>query len=50
MLDDQLLKLITTTGEILDLEDSVIEKDYFVTQVIHIKNLLKKWCMTISLH
>lgn len=35
MLDDQLLELITATSELLDLEDSVIEKDYFVTQVIH---------------
>jgi predicted nucleotidyltransferase component of viral defense system len=35
MLDNQLLELITATSEQLDLEDSVIEKDYFVTQVIH---------------
>lgn len=35
MLDDQLLRLITSTSEILELEDSVIEKDYYVTQMIH---------------
>ncbi len=36
MLDNQLLELITVTSEFLDLEDSVIEKDYFVTQVINV--------------
>src|ERR1700758_4884165 len=35
MLDDQVLRLIGTTSEILDLEDPVIEKDYYVTQLIH---------------
>jgi predicted nucleotidyltransferase component of viral defense system len=35
MLDDQLPRLITITSEILALEDPVIEKDYYVTQVIH---------------
>ena len=35
MLDKQLLGLIGTTSEILGLEDAVIEKDYYVTQVIH---------------
>ena len=35
MPNDQLVKLITATGEVLDLEGSVIEKDYYVTQVIH---------------
>lgn len=34
MLDKQLQELVTATGEILDLDDSVIEKDYYVTQVI----------------
>ncbi len=35
MLDNNLLKLIVSTAAILDLEDALIEKDYFVTQVIH---------------
>lgn len=35
MLDKKLLELIVTTSDILDLEDSVIEKDYYVTQIIH---------------
>jgi hypothetical protein len=35
MLDEQLLELISTTSEILDLEDAVVEKDYYVTKVIH---------------
>lgn len=35
MLGKPLLELITTTGEILELEDLVIEKDYFVAQVIN---------------
>ncbi len=35
MLDDQLRRLIGTTSEILGLEDAVIEKDYYVTQIIH---------------
>lgn len=35
MLNEQLLDLISATGELLDLENSVVEKDYFVTQVIH---------------
>lgn len=35
MPDKQVLELIIATSEILDLDDSVIEKDYFVTQVIH---------------
>lgn len=35
MLDDDLIKSIETTGEILDLDEAVIEKDYYVTQVIH---------------
>ncbi len=34
MLDKQLQELVAATGEILDLDDSVIEKDYYVTQVI----------------
>lgn len=34
MLDNRLLELIITTAELLGLEDSVIEKDYYVTQVI----------------
>jgi len=35
MLGDQLRTLIGTTSEILGLEDAVIEKDYYVTQIIH---------------
>lgn len=35
MLDDQLLKLIESTSEYLELENAVVEKDYYVTQVIH---------------
>lgn len=35
MPNEKLLELITATSEILELEGSVIEKDYFVTQVIH---------------
>ncbi|HAT7074061.1 TPA: nucleotidyl transferase AbiEii/AbiGii toxin family protein [Legionella pneumophila] len=35
MLNEKLFELITATGEMLDLEGSVIEKDYYVTQVIH---------------
>ena len=35
MLNEKLSELITATGEMLDLEGSVIEKDYYVTQIIH---------------
>lgn len=35
MLDDSLIKSIEATGEVLDLDEAVIEKDYYVTQVIH---------------
>jgi predicted nucleotidyltransferase component of viral defense system len=35
MLDNNLLKIIATSSEILELEVAVIEKDYFVTQIIH---------------
>lgn len=35
MLDEPLIQLINITSEILDLDDPVIEKDYYVTQVIH---------------
>lgn len=31
MPNEKLLELITATGEMLDLEGSVIEKDYYVT-------------------
>jgi len=34
MLDEQLRELIETTGEVLELDESVIEKDYYVTRVI----------------
>jgi len=37
MLNEQLLKLIDATSEILSLENTVIEKDYYVTQIIHEK-------------
>jgi len=35
MPNEKLFELITATGEMLDLDGSVIEKDYYVTQVIH---------------
>lgn len=35
MLDEKLLRLIGATSEVLGLEDVVIEKDYYVTQIIH---------------
>ena len=35
MPNEKLLELITATGEMLDLRGAVIEKDYYVTQVIH---------------
>ena len=35
MLNETLLRQISDTGEILGLDEAVIEKDYYVTQVIH---------------
>lgn len=35
MLNETLLRQISDTGELLGLDESVIEKDYYVTQVIH---------------
>jgi predicted nucleotidyltransferase component of viral defense system len=35
MLDNRLIELIKATAEILELEYFVVEKDYYVTQVIH---------------
>lgn len=35
MLNEALLRRISDTGELLELDESVIEKDYYVTQVIH---------------
>lgn len=35
MLNEKLIRLISDTGEYLGLEETVIEKDYYVTQVIH---------------
>lgn len=35
MLNDALLRQISDTGELLGLDEAVIEKDYYVTQVIH---------------
>ena len=35
MLNDKLRRLINDTGEELELDESVIEKDFYVTQVIH---------------
>lgn len=35
MLNEILLRQISDTGELLELEEAVIEKDYYVTQVIH---------------
>jgi hypothetical protein len=36
MLDNKVLQLINEAGVILELPTTVIEKDYYVTQVIHI--------------
>lgn len=36
MLDNKLLQLVKETGVVLELPTAVIEKDYYVTQVIHI--------------
>lgn len=35
MLNEMLLRQISDTGDLLDLDEAVIEKDYYVTQVIH---------------
>ena len=35
MLNEQLLRLISDASEILGLNETVVEKDYYVTQVIH---------------
>lgn len=35
MLNERLLRQISDTGELLGLDEAVIEKDYYVTQVIH---------------
>lgn len=35
MLNEKLLRQISDTGDLLDLDEAVIEKDYYVTQVIH---------------
>ncbi len=35
MLNEALLRQISDTGELLGLDEAVIEKDYYVTQVIH---------------
>lgn len=35
MLNENLVQLVRDTGELLGLEETVIEKDYYVTQVIH---------------
>lgn len=35
MLNETLLRQISDTGDLLGLEEAVIEKDYYVTQVIH---------------
>jgi len=35
MLNEPLLRQISDTGELLGLDEAVIEKDYYVTQVIH---------------
>jgi predicted nucleotidyltransferase component of viral defense system len=35
MLNEKLLRQISDTGELLRLDETVIEKDYYVTQVIH---------------
>jgi predicted nucleotidyltransferase component of viral defense system len=35
MLNETILRQINDTGELLGLDETVIEKDYYVTQVIH---------------
>lgn len=35
MLNEKLIRLVSDAGEYLGLEETVIEKDYYVTQVIH---------------
>ena len=35
MLNEKLIRLVSDTGELLGLEETVIEKDYYVTQIIH---------------
>ena len=35
MLSEKLIRLVSDTGELLDLDEAVVEKDYYVTQVIH---------------
>jgi len=37
MLDNKLLQLIDDTGATLELASSVVEKDYYVTQIINMK-------------
>jgi predicted nucleotidyltransferase component of viral defense system len=41
MLDEKLLRQISDTGELLGLDEAVIEKDYYVTQVIHVLSNLE---------
>ena len=33
MLNEKLLRQISDTGELLELDEAVIEKDYYVTQI-----------------
>lgn len=41
MLNEKLLRQISDTGELLGLDEAVIEKDYYVTQVIHVLSNLE---------
>lgn len=41
MLNETLLRQISDAGELLGLEEAVIEKDYYVTQVIHVLSNLE---------
>lgn len=41
MLNEILLRQIIDAGELLDLDEAVIEKDYYVTQVIHVLSNLE---------
>ncbi len=41
MLNEKLLQQISDTGEILGLDEAAIEKDYYVTQVIHVLSNLE---------
>lgn len=41
MLDEKIISMLEATSEILNLEANVVEKDYYVTQVIHALSTIK---------